>query len=189
GAAAPAHPVSPANPAGPAPSAGPVSPAGSGSTDGDAYAYAHPCEAKDLSVRVTARPEAPSQRVIEVRNQGSRACGLSYHPLVSLGDSRSADRSKDVKPLLPGGLGGAPAYPVGAGRTAYAVVDLNPGGATTGTVPGIDELNVLADGDHLPTAETRSFPLGSGAKVLKPKLGLYRSTVADAAATAATADR
>ncbi|MEV7602191.1 DUF4232 domain-containing protein [Kitasatospora sp. NPDC089797] len=161
--------------------------AGAGA-DGDAYAYGHPCESGNLVVRVTVRPEAPWQRVIEVRNQGPRSCGLSYYPLVSLGDSHAADHSKDVRPLVPGGLGGAPAYPLAAGRSAYAVIDLNPGGAAAGT-PGIDQLNVLADGDHMPTADTRNFPLGTGAKVLKPKLGLYRSTVADAAASAAGADR
>ncbi|MBV6696670.1 DUF4232 domain-containing protein [Kitasatospora aureofaciens] len=141
-----------------------------------------------MSVRVTARPEAPTQRVIEVHNQGPSACGLSYYPLVSLGDSHSADRGKDVKPLIPGGLGGAPAYPVAAGQTAYAVIDLNPGGAATGTAPGVDQLNVLADGDHMPTADTLNFPL-AGAKVLKPKLGLYRSTVGDSASAMSAADR
>ncbi|MFE7562745.1 DUF4232 domain-containing protein [Kitasatospora sp. NPDC057500] len=176
--------------AAPAPATGrPTAAGASGAADDDAYAYAHPCEGKDLTVRVTARPEAPTQRVIEVRNQGARPCGLSYYPLVGLGDSRAADRSKDVRPLVPGGLGGAPAHPVGAGKTAFAVIDLNPGGASTGTAPGVDQLNVLADGDHMPTAETRNFPLGSGAKVLKPRLGLYRATVADAAASAATADQ
>ncbi|MFE2111734.1 DUF4232 domain-containing protein, partial [Kitasatospora sp. NPDC059463] len=155
----------------------------------DAYAYTHPCEGKDLTVRVTARPEAPTQRVIEVRNQGPHACGLSYYPLVGLGDSHAADHGKDLRPLVPGGLGGAPAYPVGAGRTAYAVIDLNPGGASAGTAAGIDHLDVLADGEHMPTAETRNFPLGPGAKVLGPRLGLYRSSVADAAASAATADQ
>ncbi|MFF7459233.1 DUF4232 domain-containing protein [Kitasatospora sp. NPDC008115] len=185
-APAPAAPKATAS----APAAGrPTAAGASGAADDDAYAYAHPCEGKDLTVRVTARPEAPTQRVIEVRNQGAHACGLSYHPLVSLGDSHAADRGKDVRPLVPGGLGGAPAHPVGAGKTAYAVIDLNPGGASTGTAPGIDQLNVLADGDHMPTAETRNFPLGSGAKVLKPRLGLYRATVADAAASAATADQ
>ncbi|MGW6916363.1 DUF4232 domain-containing protein [Kitasatospora sp. NPDC054939] len=160
-----------------------------GGSDGDAYAYGHPCESKQLTVRLTARSGAPTQRVIEVHNQGPRSCGLSYFPLVNLGDSRSADRSKDVKPLVPGGLGGAPAFPVAAGQTVYAVLDLNPSGAAGGTVPGIDEVNVLADGDHMPTAETVNLPLGPGAKVLKPRLGLYRATVADAAASAAGADR
>ncbi|MGW3042030.1 DUF4232 domain-containing protein [Kitasatospora sp. NPDC001159] len=177
GSAAPAAPT--AKPAGAATSSG---------GDGDSYAYTHPCEGKNLAVRVAARPEAPTQRVIEVRNQGPHVCGLSYYPLVSLGDSHSADRSKDVKPLVPSGLGGAPAYPVAAGQTAYAVIDLNPNGAATGTAPGVDQLNVLADGDHMPTADTHNFPLGPGVKVLKPKLGLYMTTVADAVASMAAAD-
>ncbi|WP_328952668.1 DUF4232 domain-containing protein [Kitasatospora purpeofusca] len=158
-----------------------------GGTD-DSYAYTHPCDAKDLTMRVTARPEAPSQRVIEVRNQGAHSCGLSYFPLVSVGDSRAADHGKDIRPLVPGGLGGPPAYPVGAGRTAFAVIDLNPGGSAA-TAAGVDQLNVVADGDHMPTAETRNFPLGPGAKVRAPKLGLYRATVADAVTSAATADQ
>ncbi|MBO1420413.1 DUF4232 domain-containing protein [Streptomyces sp. FH025] len=161
---------------------------GAGGADGDAYAYTHPCDSKNLSVRVAARPEAPGQRVIEVHNQGSHPCGLSYYPLVSLGDSHAEDRSKSVRPLVPSGLGGAPAYPVAAGQTAYAVIDLNPGGATTGTAAGIDELNVLADGDHMPNADTHNFPLGQGVKVLKPKLGLYRTNVADAVSSMAAAD-
>ncbi|MDY0813059.1 DUF4232 domain-containing protein [Kitasatospora purpeofusca] len=161
---------------------------GGGGAD-DSYAYTHPCDAKDLTIRVTARTEAPSQRVIEVHNQGARSCGLSYFPLVSLGDSHAADRAKDIRPLVPGGLGGPPAYPVGAGRTAFAVIDLNPGGGTAATTAGVDQLNVLADGDHMPTAETRNFPLGPGAKVRAPKLGLYRATAADAVASAATADQ
>ncbi|MFD4910439.1 DUF4232 domain-containing protein [Kitasatospora purpeofusca] len=161
---------------------------GGGGVD-EAYAYAHPCDAKDLAIHVTARPEATSQRVIEVRNQGAHSCGLSYFPLVSLGDSHAADRGKDIRPLVPGGLGGPPAYPVGAGRTAFAVIDLNPGGGSAATSAGVDQLNVVADGDHMPTAETRNFPLGPGAKVRAPKLGLYRASVADAVASAATADQ
>ncbi|MFB7671463.1 DUF4232 domain-containing protein [Kitasatospora purpeofusca] len=161
---------------------------GGGGAD-DAYAYTHPCDSKDLTLRVTARPEAPTQRVIEVHNQGAHSCGLSYFPLVSVGDSHSADRAKDIRPLVPGGLGGPPAYPVGAGRTAFAVIDLNPGGGSAASATGVDELNVVADGDHMPAAETRNFPLGPGAKARSPKLGLYRPTVADAVASAATADQ
>ncbi|WP_406385838.1 hypothetical protein [Streptomyces sp. NBC_01618] len=86
------------------------------------------------------RAGAATPRVIVVRNLGASACGLSFFPLVSLGNSHSEDRSKDVEPLIPSGLGGAPAYPVRAGKTAYAVIDLDPSGATTGTVAGIDEL-------------------------------------------------
>ncbi|MFJ4672876.1 DUF4232 domain-containing protein [Kitasatospora purpeofusca] len=180
--AVPTTPTADAPPTGAA-----ATPAGGGADD--SYAYTHPCDAKDLAIRVTARPEAPSQRVIEVHNQGAHSCGLSYFPLVSVGDSHAADRSKDLRPLVPGGLGGPPAYPVGAGRTAFAVIDLNPGGGSAATAAGVDELNVLADGDHMPTAATRNFPLGSGAKVRAPKLGLYRATVADAVASTATADQ
>ncbi|MFF2958953.1 DUF4232 domain-containing protein [Streptomyces sp. NPDC057963] len=159
-----------------------------GNNDTDSYAYKHPCAIEKLSVRVTGRSGAPTQRVIKVRNTGASACGLSYHPRVSLGNSHAPDHSHDVLPLVPGGLGGAPAYPVHAGHTAYAVIDLDPSGATTGTVPGIDEMNVLADGDHMPNAATLNFPLGSGAKVLRPKLGLYRSTIADAVRSMTQAD-
>ncbi|WP_030397249.1 DUF4232 domain-containing protein [Kitasatospora purpeofusca] len=179
GAAAPKA-TAPATPTAAAP--------GGGGAD-DAYAYTHPCDPKDLTLRVTARPEAPTQRVIEVHNQGAHSCGLSYFPLVSVGDSHSADRAKDIRPLVPGGLGGPPAYPVGAGRTAFAVIDLNPGGGSAASAAGVDELNVVADGDHMPAAETRNFPLGPGAKARAPKLGLYRPTVADAVASAATADQ
>ncbi|MFJ2133626.1 DUF4232 domain-containing protein [Streptomyces sp. NPDC087845] len=159
-----------------------------GNNDTDSYAYKHPCAIEKLSVHVTGRPGAPTQRVIKVRNTGASACRLSYYPRVSLGNSHAPDHSHDVLPLVPGGLGGAPAYPVHAGHTAYAVIDLDPSGATTGTVPGIDEMNVLADGDHMPNAATLNFPLGSGAKVLKPKLGLYRSTIADAVRSMTQAD-
>ncbi|MFJ6381716.1 DUF4232 domain-containing protein [Kitasatospora sp. NPDC092039] len=189
-AAAPAAGTSarPKNPAASAPgSGGGAGGAGAGAgAGGEAYAYSHPCEARSLTVKVTARAEAPTQRVIEVRNQGTTACGLSYYPLVSLGDSKAADHGKDVTPLVPSGLGGAPAYAVAPGQTAYAVLDLNPGG---GGAAGVDQLNVLPDGEHMPTAETRNFPLGAGAKAGRPKLGLYGATVAEAAASAATADR
>ncbi|WP_433223130.1 DUF4232 domain-containing protein [Microtetraspora malaysiensis] len=151
----------------------------------EAYAYSHPCEAKKLAVKMTARAEAPDQRVIEVRNQGTTACGLSYYPLVSLGNSHAADHSKDLTPLVPGELGGPPAYPVAPGQKAYAVVDLNPGG---GSAADVNELNILPD-DRMPNSDTQNFPLGPGAKVGKPKLGLYRGNVADAAASTATVGR
>ncbi|KJS53342.1 hypothetical protein VM98_25765 [Streptomyces rubellomurinus subsp. indigoferus] len=158
-----------------------AAPAGGGATD-DPYAYSHPCESAKLTVRVTARPEAAGQRVIEVRNQGPKACGLSYYPRVDLGDSHAADRSGNVKPLVPGGLGGPPAYALGAGQTAYAVLDLVPGPVA------VDQLNVLPDGDHMANAQTLNFPLSPAAKVGKVKLGLYRGSVADAADSAARAD-
>jgi hypothetical protein len=162
--------------------------AGSGDATSDSYAYQHPCTPQQLSVHVVRRSAAPSQRVIEIHNNGSRSCGLSYFPLVSLDSAKATDGSQAVKPLIPSGLGGAPAYPVYAGRTAYAVVDLDPSGATTGTVAGINELNVLPDGDHMPNAATLNFPLGDGALVLKPKLGLYRDTVAAAVSSMQSAD-
>lgn len=154
----------------------------------DSYAYTHPCSMKQLDVQVSGWNAAPSQRLIEVRNLGANACGLSYFPQVDLGDSHAPDKSRNVKPTVPGGLGGPPAYAVHAGQTAYAVIDLNPSGATTGTVPGIDELNVLPDGDHMPNADTLNFPLDSGTRVLKPKLGLYRDTIGDAIDSVKDAD-
>lgn len=177
-AAAAAKPKAPASKA----------PAPKSEATSDSYAFTHPCAAQQLTVRVTRISGAPSQRVISVRNNGSRSCGLSYYPLVSLDSAKAAGGGHTVRPIIPSGLGGAPAYPVYAGHTAYAVIDLDPSGATTGTVPGVDELNVLADGDHMPDAATLNFPLGDGALVLKPKLGLYRSNVGDAVSSMRTAD-
>ncbi|MFJ6214954.1 DUF4232 domain-containing protein [Streptomyces sp. NPDC092296] len=165
-----------------------VAAAGGGNADSDSYAYQHPCSSQQLSITVTGRAGAPSQRVIAVRNHGKAACGLSYYPRVDLGRSTARDNSHNVLPLVPSGLGGPPAFPVHAGHTAYAVIDLDPSGATRGTVPGIDELNVLADGDHMANAETRNFPLARGTRVLRPKLGLYRDTVAAAVASMRLAD-
>ena len=158
---------------------------GSGS---DAYAYKHPCSAQQLSVQASRRSGSSSQWVITVRNTRTTSCGLSYYPLVSLDNSKAADGSQAVTPLVPSGLGGPPAYVLDAGSTAYAVIDLDPTGATTGTVAGIDQLNVLPDGDHMPDADTLNFPLGSKASVLKPKLGLYRSNVGDAVSSMEQAD-
>ncbi|MFH8476519.1 hypothetical protein [Streptomyces sp. NPDC018000] len=67
-------------------------------------------------------------------------------------------------------------------------LSLNPSGATTGTVDKTDEMNVLVDGGHMPNADTLNFALGSGAKVLKLKLGLYRNTIADAVRSRVQAD-
>lgn len=154
--------------------------------DPDAYAWTHPCKPQQLSVHVTGLAGAPSQRVIEVHDNGSRSCGLSYYPLVSLDNATNG--TPVVKPLIPSGLGGPPAYALYAGRTAYAVIDLDPSGATNGTVAGIDELNVLPDGDHMAASETLHFPLGDAAPVLDPKLGLYRSNIPDAVDSMETAD-
>ena len=160
----------------------------SGGNDSDAYAYKHPCSPQQLSVQANRRSDSSSQWVITVRNTQTKSCGLSYYPLVSLDNSKAADGSQAVTPLVPSGLGGPPAYVLDAGSTAYAVIDLDPSGTTTGTVAGIDQLNVLPDGDHMPNADTLNFPLGSGASVLKPKLGLYRSNVGDAVSSMEQAD-
>lgn len=160
---------------------------GSGTgSNSDSYAWTHPCDASQLSVHVIGG-NTESRHVIEVHNNGSHACGLSYFPLVYLDNSASADQSHAVKPLVPSGLGGAPAYPVHVGETAYAVVDLDPSGASSGT-PGINELNVLADGNHMPDADTVNFPLAAGTPVVKPKLGLYEDTVSAAVASMTQAD-
>ncbi|MEV6674363.1 hypothetical protein [Streptomyces sp. NPDC051162] len=152
--------------------------------DSDDYAYGHACSADQLSVRVVPRSEAPSQRVIEVRSLAANSCGLSYYPLVSIGDPNAADHSHDIKPLIPGGLGGPPAYALHAGRTAYAVIDLDPTGKAA---PQEAELNVLAHSD-MPNADTLNFPLGKDARVLEPKLGLYEDNVADAVRSMTLAD-
>ncbi|MFJ7492528.1 hypothetical protein ACIQZB_14975 [Streptomyces sp. NPDC097727] len=149
----------------------------SGSTS-DSYAYTHPCKSEDLSVRVYPREGSATQQVIEVNNVGANSCGLSYFPRVSLGAAKASDHSSDIRPAVPGGLGGAPAYPVKPKTAAIAVIDLNPSGANGLT--WINEMNVLADGDHMPNAETQNFELGPDVKVRDPKLGLYRSTVTEA---------
>lgn len=157
-------------------------------SDPDGYAFRHPCSIGQLSVQVTRRAGAPTQRVIAVRNTGALSCGLSYYPLVVLDSAKAQDGTAAVHPMVPDGLGGPPAYPVYAGHTAYAVVDLDPSGATTGTAAGVDEMDVLPDAGHMPAAQTLNFPLGKGTSVLKPKLGLYRDTVADAVASMRTAN-
>ncbi|MFE7462812.1 DUF4232 domain-containing protein [Streptomyces sp. NPDC057499] len=151
--------------------------AGGGNTS-DSYAYKHPCQASDLSIRVYPREGSKTQHVIEVNNTGANSCGLSYFPRVSLGASNASDHSGDITPAVPGGLGGAPAYPVKPKTAAIAVIDLNPKGS--GGVTWVNEMNVLADGDHMANADTQNFELGPDVKVLDPKLGLYETTVADA---------
>ncbi|NED12296.1 DUF4232 domain-containing protein [Streptomyces sp. SID9124] len=152
-----------------------------GGNTSDEYAYKHPCKSSDLSVRVYAREGSATQHVIEVNNTGKNSCGLSYYPRVSLGAAKATDHSGDITPLVPGGLGGPPAHPVKPKTAAIAVIDLNPGGGNG--VTWVDELNVLADGDNMSNAEQLNFPLGPDVKVGTPKLGLYRSTVADAVAS------
>ncbi|MGW5774476.1 DUF4232 domain-containing protein [Streptomyces sp. NPDC003863] len=155
---------------------------GGGSSAGgdtsDSYAYQHPCKSSDLSVRVYPREGSATQQVIEVNNTGANSCGLSYFPRVSLGASNASDHSGDITPAVPGGLGGAPAYPVKPKTAAIAVIDLNPGGGNG--VTWVNEMNVLADGDHMANADTQNFELGPDVKVGDAKLGLYQSTIADA---------
>ncbi|MGW2178171.1 DUF4232 domain-containing protein [Streptomyces sp. NPDC001732] len=150
---------------------------GGGNTS-DEYAYKHPCKSSDLSVRVYPREGSATQHVIEINNVGANSCGLSYFPQVSLGAANASDHSGDIKPAVPGGLGGAPAYPVKPKTAAIAVIDLNPGGKNG--VTWVNEMNVLPDGDHMANADTQNFPLGPDVKVGSPKLGLYQSSVADA---------
>ncbi|MEU5825700.1 DUF4232 domain-containing protein [Streptomyces sp. NPDC047803] len=152
-----------------------------GGNTSDDYAYKHPCKSSDLSVRVYAREGSATLHVIEVNNTGKNSCGLSYYPRVGLGASKATDHSGDITPLVPGGLGGAPAYPVKPKTAAIAVIDLNPGGGNG--VTWVDELNVLADGDHMPNADQLNFPLGPDVKVGTPKLGLYERSIADAVAS------
>ncbi|MGW7583770.1 DUF4232 domain-containing protein [Kitasatospora sp. NPDC054768] len=167
---------------------GASTPGGTKSDGGSAGAAAHPCDIKNLSIKVTARAGAAGQRVIEVRNTGASACSLSSSPGVDLGDSVSPDQSKNVKPVL---ASGTERFTVPAGQNAYAVIDLDPSGATTGTTPGINEINVLADdeGTNMPLANTQNFPLDSGVRVLNPKMGNYRSSVADAVASMTAAPK
>ncbi|MFJ2867714.1 DUF4232 domain-containing protein [Kitasatospora sp. NPDC087314] len=155
---------------------------------GSAASAAHPCDIGNLSIHVTARAGAPSQRVIEVRNTGATACSLSSTPGVDLGNSTARDQSNNIKPIL---ASGTLRFPVPAGQSAYAVIDLDPSGATTGTAPGINELNVLVDdeGTNMPLANTRNFPLNGDARVLNPQMGIYRASVAEAVASMTAAGK
>ncbi|MEU4117061.1 DUF4232 domain-containing protein [Kitasatospora sp. NPDC028055] len=154
-------------------------PSGGSTKSGSGSAAGGPCDVQHLSIHVSARSGAPSQRVIEVQNTGGSSCSLSSSPGVDLGNATARDRSKNIKPIL---ASGTTRFTVAAGQKAYAVIDLDPSGATTGTAPGIDELNVLADdeGTNMPLSSTQNFPLGAGAKVLEPKMSIYRGTVAEA---------
>ncbi|MER5499006.1 DUF4232 domain-containing protein [Streptomyces sp. NPDC002466] len=152
--------------------------ASSGGNTSDSYAYKHPCKIGDLSIRVYPREGSDTQQVIEVNNTGANSCGLSYFPQVSLGAENASDHSGDIKPAVPGGLGGAPAYAVKPKTAAIAVLDFNPSGENG--VTWVNEMSVLVDGEHMANADTQNFPLPSGAKVDSPKLGLYQSTIAEA---------
>lgn len=158
----------------------PVTPAnaGSGGAADDSYAYSHPCSARNLTVKVTSPQGMPATvRVITVTNNGSTACGLDYHPAVGFSAKGAA---LGIQATAPEGLGGAPAYPVRAGATAYAAVNLNPSG---GNGPVADEINILADGSHMPNADGVSLPLAKPGSVVKPKVGLYRTNAGDSLKT------
>ncbi|MEU9073844.1 DUF4232 domain-containing protein [Kitasatospora sp. NPDC048538] len=194
-ATAPATPAPPATgaPATGAPATGAPATASRPATHtppatGAAPAADHPCDIQNLTIRVTARQGAPTQRVIEVHNTGANACTLSSSPGVDLGNSAARDQSNNLRPVL---ASGTARFPVPAGQNAYAVIDLNPGGATTGTAPGINEVNVLVDqdGTNMPLANTHNFPLDGGTRVLNPTMGLYRPTVPEAVTSLAAAGK
>ncbi|MET9695311.1 DUF4232 domain-containing protein [Streptomyces sp. NPDC006529] len=146
-----------------------------GSTTGDAYAYTHPCSARNLTVKVTSPAGTPATvRVITVTNNGSTSCGLDYFPTVGFSAKGGA---LGLQATAPGGLGGAPAYPVRPGATAYAAVNLNP---TAGSGPVADEVNVLADEEHMPNADGVNLRLAKPGTVAHPKVGLYRTNTRDA---------
>ncbi|MER5484055.1 DUF4232 domain-containing protein [Streptomyces sp. NPDC002812] len=148
---------------------------GAGDNTGDSYAYTHPCSARNLTVKVTSPTGAPATvRVITVTNNGSTSCGLDYFPTVGFSAKGSA---LGLQATAPGGLGGAPAYPVRPGATAYAAVNLNPSG---GNGPVADEINILADKEHMPNADGVSLKLAKPGTVANPKVGLYRTTTRDA---------
>ncbi|MER5759527.1 DUF4232 domain-containing protein [Streptomyces sp. NPDC002082] len=148
---------------------------GAGDNTGDSYAYTHPCSARNLTVKVTSPTGAPATvRVISVTNNGSTSCGLDYFPTVGFSAKGSA---LGLQATAPGGLGGAPAYPVRPGATAYAAVNLNPSG---GNGPVADEINILADKEHMPNADGVSLKLAKPGTVANPKVGLYRTTTRDA---------
>ncbi|MDI5969525.1 DUF4232 domain-containing protein [Streptomyces sp. SL13] len=147
-----------------------------GDATSDTYAYYHPCTSAQLSVRLV-RGETATQRLIEVRNLGTRSCGLSYYPRVTLYNGDSATGDPFVEPEVPDGLGGPPATPVYAGRTAYADLDLDPSGDTRHADPMINTMNVLPDGTHMSSRYTRIFRLGAADRVLDPKLGLYETSI------------
>jgi hypothetical protein len=157
---------------------------GGSANNTEAYAWKHACAMSQLTV--TVRPGSGSQRVIEVSNGGTSACGLDLLPAVDLGDSNSADQSRNVRPLVPSGLGG-PDHALLAGKKAYAVIDLNPGGKA-GSAKGINEMNVLVSPSHMANADTRNYPIAAGTQVSGPKLGLYRDSVADAVSSMKQAD-
>ncbi|MFJ8165838.1 DUF4232 domain-containing protein [Streptomyces sp. NPDC096136] len=182
GAPAPSTTAPQASPTPPATPAPTPTPTASGSTartapDGkgtdEAYAYTHPCSARNLSVKVSSEQGLPATvRVIAVTNNGSTGCGLDLHPAVGFSAKGTA---LGIQATPPEGIGG-PAYPVRPGSTAYAAVDLDPSGAAG---PLADEINILADPSHMPNADGVSLPLATPGAVARPKVGLYHVSARD----------
>lgn len=147
---------------------------GTDATTEDAYAYTHPCSARNLTVKVTSPQGFPATvRVVTVTNNGSTTCGLDFHPAIGFSAKGFA---LGIQATPPEGLGGAPAHPVRPGATTYAAVDLNPSG---GGGPVADEINILADPSHMPNADGVSLPLATTGTVAKPRVGLYHFTARD----------
>lgn len=163
---------------------------GTGNAVSDSYAWKHPCDPSQISIEVRYQPSlGSSRRVIVATNHGSAACGLSYFPTVTVGDSTSVGGTsyptRFVTPKVPGGLGGAPYSPIYAGHSAYAVIDLNPSHTAAGASHQYDELDIQP-ADFMPHASTtnhtlRAQPANSGNPDVKaPVLSLYQASVADA---------
>ncbi|MFE6083622.1 DUF4232 domain-containing protein [Streptomyces virginiae] len=176
-AAGPSGTGDPAGAAGPTPTGPDGKGKATGGTDPtteDAYAYTHPCSARNLTVKVTSPQGFPATvRVVTVTNNGSTTCGLDFHPAIGFSAKGSA---LGIQATPPEGLGGAPAHPVRPGATTYAAVDLNPSGAGG---PVADEINILADPSHMPNADGVSLPLATTGTVAKPRVGLYHFTARD----------
>ena len=165
-------------------------------TNSDAYAYKHACAPGQVKVQVVYDAKlGATKRLIEVTNTGSRACGLTYYPEVAIDNSNTihvpGGTAQTVQPKVPGGLGGAPAFPLLAKQTAYSVLDLDPSHATVAKRP-YNEISVIFN-NNLPNADTLNFSAAIAHKgnpsVKNPFLGLYRSTTAAANASASPVHR
>lgn len=167
---------------------------GGGNASSDSYAYRHPCTADQLSTKVSYDSQlGVTKRLIAVTDTGSAACGLSYFPVVAVDNSASVNNPQGtvqtVQPKTPAGLGGAPYYALYAGRTAYAVIDLDPTHSTAGASRAYDELSVIAT-NSLPDADSVENKIveeggSTGNPYVKaPFLGLYESSASAAASSA-----
>jgi hypothetical protein len=160
-------------------------------TDSDSYAWSHPCDPSQISLKAVYQASAMNvwTRVIEATNTGRTACGLSYFPSVVIGSSSnlSPDGSPTqfVTPSTPTGIGGANYDAIHAGVTQYAAIDLDPSAATSGGSRAYNELDTQA-ADFMPNAATVNLgvtaePSGTGNPyVLKPAVGMYEASMAGA---------